>query len=82
MNREVPIIKISDINLAAALLSADFDVRGIDTTNPKRVAFIFFESSELRASMDSYWSGDLLVDPKALANYRRELLTRIHEDKG
>ena len=75
----LPLVKISDINLAATLLCCEYDVRGIDPTNPRRVYFYFIESDELRKTIEEYWRGEVLVNPKEHANYRRELLDRIHQ---
>lgn len=75
----IPLIKISDINLAATLLCGEFDVRGIDPSNPKRVYFYFMESDDVTDFIDRYWRGKVLVNPKDHANYRRELLDRIHQ---
>jgi len=80
MTEDLSLTKTSDINLAAALLCLGYDVKGIDNRNPSRVYFFFFESPELAAAIDDYWRGDLRVDPKELANSRRELLTRIREE--
>ena len=79
MENKLPIIKTSDINLASALLCLGYDVTGIDNVNPKKVSFIFMDSPQLATDMSNYWSGNVRVDPKELSNYRRELLTRVHE---
>jgi hypothetical protein len=72
----------SDINLASALLSVGFGVKGINSLNPTRVIFFFDEEEQpgLESAIDDYWRGSLKVDPKYFMNCRRDLLTRIKEE--
>jgi hypothetical protein len=74
----------SDINLASALLSVGFGVKGINNINPSRVVFFFDEEEQpgIESAIDSYWQGGLKVDPKFFMNCRRDLLTRIKEESS
>jgi hypothetical protein len=74
------LIKISDLNLASTLLCLGHDILGIDNINPKRVFFYFDQSDKTTKSIKDYWSDSVKVNPKVLANYRRELLSRIYQE--
>lgn len=74
------LIKISDLNLASTLLCLGHDVLGIDNTNPKRVFFYFDQNDKVVSSVKDYWGDGIRVNPKVLANYRRELLSRIYQE--
>jgi len=75
----IKVTKISDLFLASTLLCLDFNVMGIDDTNPKRVFFYFDSSLELDKTITSYWNDGVSVNPKLLNSYRRELLSRIKQ---
>jgi len=79
---EKEIYQTSDINIAATLLSLGVDILGINPADPSRVLFYFDESNGRVANfVNSYWQGDLRVDPKSLINCRRDLLSRVKESE-
>jgi len=73
----IELIKTSDANLATTLLTLGFTIEGTDTTANK-TTFYFIQNDQLTQSIDRYWRGELLVDPKSFGAYRREIMTRIH----
>ena len=79
---DLPLVKTSDINLASALLCIGFSIMGIDNRNSNRVLFYFKKEPELARAIESYWDKSLKVNPLDLANSRREILSRIHENKS
>lgn len=77
----LPLVKTSDINLAATLLVLGFAIDGTDTNNPKKVFFYFKETQKLKEAIDKYWRGDQRVNPKNFAYARKEIMVRIHENE-
>lgn len=77
-----PLIRISDINLASALLTLGFNILGTDNSDPGRVYFFFADTQELKEAIDMYWRDELKVSPKSLAYSRREVLARIHQKEA
>lgn len=73
------LLKISDLNMASAMLCEGFSILGIDNTNPRRFFFYFDRTPQTEEVVKKYWNGLLRVDPKAMGSYRREILTRINQ---
>lgn len=79
MSQFKELLKISDLNMASAMLCAGFNIIGIDDTNPSRLYFYFDRNPDTEGAVKRYWGGNLMVDAKALGSYRREILTMIHQ---
>ena len=77
-----PLIRISDVNLASALLTLGFNILGTDDHDPKRIAFFFDDTQEAKQAIDMYWRDELKVSPKSLAYSRRDILSRIHQKEA
>jgi len=57
----------SDLSLATTL-SLFERIEKINNTNPSRVIFCFKNSSKLISMVNSYWSGEVKVNPLAFFN--------------
>ena len=77
-----PLIQISDINLASALLTLGFNILGTDDLNPKQVYFYFDDTQAIKETIDLYWRNELKVNPQAMAYSRREILSLVHKKDG
>lgn len=69
--------KTSDLSLTAAV-SLSFPISSIEKTENRRVWFFFQKSSELNNFVESYWSGDIRVEPQAFFNQLKNIKTRIY----
>jgi len=76
---EKQLLKISDLNMASALLCEGLDIIGIDDRDPKKFFFFFDRTPASEEMVKKYWNGLLRVDPKMMGSYRREILTRINQ---
>ena len=78
---DINLVKTPDVNLATTLLCLGFSIEGIDDINPQKVFFYFRENDQLNLTINRYWKGDLLVDPKMMGSCRREVMTRLHDNQ-
>lgn len=69
--------KTSDLALAASL-SLYSPVNTIDSTDSKRIIFIFKQSQELDQLVDMYWRGEMKVDPQQYFNQLKVIKSRIY----
>ena len=68
----------SDLALAS-VLSLWFPLEGLDKQNPKRSQFLFCQKKELQDLINSYWRGELKVEPQQFFNQIRVLKARLYE---
>ena len=80
--KEVPFLKVSDLNLASVLLVLNFAIDGTDNHNPKKIYFYFIQTPELEAVVEQYWKNELTINPRSLEYARREILNMIHEHEN
>ncbi len=69
--------KTSDLALAASI-SLYSPVEKIDSTDSKRIIFIFKQSQELTQLVDMYWRGEMKVDPQQYFNQLKVIKSRIY----
>jgi hypothetical protein len=72
-------VEFSDLALCSVLQYLDFPIVATNR-DPKdfpKVKFVFRKSNKLDTTVDQYWSGELLVEPKGFWNVSRELKSRI-----
>ena len=69
-----------DLGLASALIADDYELMGMDKSNPKKVAFSFEKNSVLERSVNEYWHGHLLIDARTLFETQKMLKNRIYSD--
>lgn len=67
-----------DLALAAALNECGFSIIELDTSNPRRVVFVFHNTMDLDDTTKKYWRGSLQVDPKSYFDNVKHLKTRIY----
>lgn len=48
--------KLSDLGLAASLLTLGFDLLKVDKTDPRRANFVFADTPELQEAINGYWT--------------------------
>lgn len=68
----------SDLGIAATLSACGFAVIGISKTNPRRVEFIFRDSSALQEAVEAYWADELKVSASLLLGHTRQLKNRMY----
>ena len=70
--------KSSDLSLAVTI-SLWFPLDSIDKTDPKRAEFIFKREQGLDELVESYWRGELKVEPKQYSSQMRIIKSRLYE---
>ncbi len=68
----------SDLGLATALVSSGNSLFSVDKSNPRRVIFIFNQTSELSDKVDQYWSGQLHVAANSYMDHVKYLKAMIY----
>jgi len=79
MNDEL-FFSTSDLVLATTL-SLTIPIEQLNKANPKRVLFIFPNSSELKAIVDEFWLKNVRVEPQNFAEQLRSLKVALHGEK-
>lgn len=69
----------SELPLCASLVYHGFSLCAIDKRDPSRVMFCFPQSQSLMDTIQEYWAGNMLVEPKRFWSIQRELKSRIRE---
>lgn len=69
----------SDLGIAATLSACGFAVIGINRTNPRRIEFLFRDSSKLQKAVESYWADELKVSASLLLGHIRQLKNRMYQ---
>lgn len=70
----------SDLALVT-ILSLSFPIESVKETNSRRVIFVFKKTQELNKSIESYWRGDLRVEPQQFFNQLTVIKTRIYANQ-
>lgn len=70
--------EISDLGLAAALVTSGFSVVELNRDNPRRTMFVFENSNSLDSCVDAYWSGELVLSAIRLLDQQKQLKSRIY----
>jgi len=71
------IYKTSDLALAATL-SIFYQIHSMDSSNPKRIKFIFLKDRNFDLYLERYWKGELKVDPQKYFQHLKILKNRIY----
>lgn len=71
-------VELHELSLAAALLTLGF-VPSIQKSNNRKYIFSFQKTSELEKAIDTYWSNQMLLNPKHYWNSVRELKARMQD---
>jgi hypothetical protein len=67
-----------DLALCCTLLCFDFTLAGLETTDQRKVGFVFEESEKLQNAIKKYWDNRLVVNPKDYFNTLKDLKSRIY----
>jgi hypothetical protein len=70
-----------DFPLSSSLSSKGFPLIGLDRTDLRRVQFCFKRTKELEDAIESFWRGELLVEPRAFAMHQKLLKSRIYSEE-
>lgn len=71
----------SDLALSTAI-SLYFPLDTVDRTNPHKAQFLFKRSEQLDQIIESYWRGELKVEPQTYFNQLKSIKTRLYSDGG
>ncbi len=72
--------RTSDLALTA-VLSLEYPIVDIDRTNYPRAIFIFKKTKKLDQQIESYWNGELRIEPQKFANQIKFIKTRIYSNE-
>lgn len=67
-----------DLALASAI-SLFYPLETIDRTNPHKALFIFKKSKELEEFVETYWRGEITVNPSSYFQQIKLIKTRLYE---
>ncbi len=70
----------SDLSLAAAL-SLHYPIEAIDRQNPQKAQFLFKRDEHLNQLIETYWKGELRVNPVAYFNQLKTIKARLYEER-
>jgi hypothetical protein len=69
---------ISDLALAASLLSKDVRLVNLDKTEPRKVKFAFKRTAVAEKIIDQFWNDQLLLNPRTYFDNIKLLKNRIY----
>jgi hypothetical protein len=78
MDISTPHVRTHDLELAAALLSCDFELSTTDRNKTGRLCFVFEQSSELTEHIYAYWADELEVKALTYSQNIKNLKNRIY----
>ncbi|MFA5348987.1 MAG: DUF5659 domain-containing protein [Candidatus Paceibacterota bacterium] len=70
----------ADLALATAI-SLFYPLEAIDKQNPRKARFLFKRDSGLDELIESYWQGELKVEPQAYFNALRQVKARLYGEE-
>lgn len=79
-------LKINDYYSSADLalvtvLSLFYPIDSIDRQNPYKATFLFKRDAQLDQLIESYWKGELRVNPLAYFNQLKTIKARLYGEK-
>lgn len=80
MEQKPLFMDITDLGLAAALVSKDYKIAGLTRSDTGRKYFMFAYSQELENSVEQYWAGELLVNARKFSDDMKMLKSRIYSE--
>lgn len=72
------IFQTSDLALATTI-SLSYPLEAIDRQNPQKVGFLFLRDENLDKLIESYWRGELKVEPRKFFNQLRDIKARLYQ---
>ena len=70
----------SDLALAT-VISLSYPIEEVDRQNPRRSQFLFRRNADLDRLVDSYWRGELQVEPQQFFNQLRVVKARLYGEE-
>jgi hypothetical protein len=74
---EKEIYRTADLALATAI-SLFYPIERIEKENPRKAQFLFKRNKQLDSLIESYWRGELKVEPQAYFNQLRIIKARLY----
>ncbi len=65
----------------ATLISLSYSIESIDRQNPRKAEFLFKRKVGLDTLIESYWRGELKVEPQTYFNQLRIIKARLYGDE-
>jgi len=72
--------RTADLALATAVFLF-YPLEAIDKQNPRKAQFLFKRESQLDELIESYWRGELKVEPQAYFNALRIIKARLYGEE-
>lgn len=76
--KENSFYKTADLALAAAIFLFH-PIESVNKQNPRKAEFQFVKSQKLDKLIESYWKGELKVEPQAYFNALRVIKARLYD---
>jgi hypothetical protein len=70
--------RTEDFYLVCTLTTLGFQIQYLDRLNPRRVCFCLEKTKKLEDAIDSYWKGDLRVEPRAFSANIKFVKNRLY----
>lgn len=74
------LLKTADLNLASVLYTLGIPIKGINAVG-KELHFYFEDTEKVQQTMNDYYDRKLRVEPNELFWARREIATRMKNEK-
>ena len=72
--------RTSDLSLAT-VISLSHAIEEVDRQNPRRAEFCFQQGADLIQLIDSYWNGELRVEPQKFFSQLRTVKARLYGEE-
>lgn len=69
-----------DLGLAGALVSAGYELIGLDKTYFKKANFVFRRNDKIDLVVNEYWNNELMVNARAYFDNIKMLKNRLHSN--
>lgn len=69
--------KTADLALVTVIFLS-YPIEAIDRQNPRKAQFLFKRNNQLDELIESYWRGELRVEPQAYFNALRIIKARLY----
>lgn len=69
-----------DLGVSAALLSAGFELQGLERTNPRKVLFVFKHKKDIEKYANNYFSDKLKVKARSYFDNLKALKNKLYSD--
>ncbi len=70
----------TDFPLATTLHTLGFTLEQLSRENPKRVAFCFNQTDELKKTVELFWEDQIKVNPKTFCLNQKILKSRLYNN--